>query len=75
MRIISPQKGYSKNPLENKKYRNLACPCGCGKKTKKCLGIPLYIPEVYARYYQACIDGNKEKANEILEEIKKSKNE
>jgi len=32
-----------RNPLTEGQYRNMKCPCGSGKKTKKCHGIKTAI--------------------------------
>lgn len=34
--------GYDWNPL--KRHRNLPCPCGSGKKLKRCHGEPSALP-------------------------------
>jgi hypothetical protein len=46
MIVYKPKPGFTHNPLLNNIGRNDACPCGSGKKYKKCcLGLMMrYIP-------------------------------
>jgi hypothetical protein len=41
--LISPPKGMVSNPLTKGKAKNLPCPCGSGKKIKRCCGQFSYM--------------------------------
>lgn len=45
-----PKAGYEWNPL--RKHRNIPCPCGSGRKAKKCHGQAEAIPEDEAQVVQ-----------------------
>jgi len=45
--MYHPKPGYVWNPL--KKYRNLPCPCGKGKKVKRCHGLFEAVPASEAK--------------------------
>lgn len=47
MIAYTPAAGHEANPL--KRHRNVPCPCGSGKKAKRCHGRHDFIPEADAK--------------------------
>lgn len=49
--IYQPKPGHTWNPLT--RYRNIICPCGSGRKAKRCHGAAEIVPEKEAVAVQA----------------------
>lgn len=60
-----PNDGYVKNPLWQAFGRNDQCPCGSGKKWKRCCepDTPLYVKQEFVGAYKEALE--KAKRGEI----------
>lgn len=47
-----PKEGIAFNPLKRGKYRNIPCPCGSGRKAKKCHGLEPFMKAEAAKEAQ-----------------------
>ena len=73
MKIYTQPEGFVRNPLAKAKHGNIICPCGSGKKVKKCCGQYGYMKPELAKLVQADLDGDKKTYVEMREKIKVEK--
>lgn len=57
-----------RNPLNKSKMRNQPCPCGSGKKTKKCHGQDYAVPKSHREDFLEAKRKNTEALADALKE-------
>lgn len=64
-----------RNPLFKGELRNEPCPCGSGKKTKKCHGVDYAVPKEHREDFIKAQEENNQRFLDAMAEAKRKQEE